>query len=296
MGFLDSGAGADLSQVDDSGAPEPANEQVDNSIPVETQPEPKGERVALPTGRRAAAKQAQDAVLKEIGSLKETLTQEQQRFRQELERRDRELAELRGGFQAIQPILQKQQETAKPQAPNPDDLHRKATEALEAGRFEEYRRYEREAITAEVLGKIPQSQAQQQPQGPMLPPELQMVIMTNPAAQRVVSNKNGLEMFATKDNELRLMGISPGPERWRKAFELADNTFGGSQAVQPQYSQQSAHALAAVPTSRPSAPAAREPGITLTKQEEYWADLAGMSREEYAKFLAESNPSRIENG
>lgn len=280
MGFLDNGGGADLNQVEDNTPSEETASYTQEEQSTSTNESSK------PTGRRAQAKAAQDAVLNELKTLRESFTTRDQEFRNEIERRDRELAELRGGFQAIQPILQQRQEPPKPPAPDSAELNRKAREALDAGKFEDYDRYKTEALKADLLNEIQKRVPQQQQERPQpgVDPRLQIIMMQHPT---VAMNPRGIELARLKDQELAIMGIADSPDRWKKAFELAENSINGGKPTQPQYSQSAAQVLSSIPTSRSGANTqeANNPASTLTDAQKYWADASGMSREEYAKIL-----------
>jgi hypothetical protein len=112
----------------------------------------------------------------------------------------------------------------------------------------------------------------------------------------VNAGEKGRLLAIIKDQELGLMGMPDGMDRYRKAFELAANQLGGQQQTQPQFSQASRGALAGVSGARNSGPTgAGEPGIVLSAYEKDVARRCGMSLEEYATYVAEGQPDRVKN-
>jgi|GEM_PF-4419556 len=304
MGFLSDGGGANIEALEDNTeataqTEESVQQEADEEPAVAVEP-PKGEKVQLPSRRQRAA-QRNDELSSKLRSIEETLNKRDEEYRRELARKEEELNRLRGGFDAIKPLLERSAQPQAPQGPQetPDDLYAKARSALDAGRFDEYERLHRQAIKLEIKQELAPKQAASPPAvpqaaGPVAPmdPRLQVIMTQHP---KVTMHQRGLELVTVKDRELAIMGYTDGPERWKRAFELAEASIGGSETPPRQYSQQGAAAMAAVPTARGQAGAGpKSPGVTLTPEEIRWAKLADMSLEEYAKTVAELHPERVE--
>lgn len=294
MGFLgDAEATEDTS--DDTGADEtvgaeqPASAQVDSSENESVRPaEPqKTERVALPSRREKAA-QRQSSFSDEIKALRETMTQSQKSYGEQLAAIQQENARLRGGFEAIVPVLQRQQQPAGPAQQTPDAKKREGRKALDAGDFETWDRLNTEAILDQVYAHMPQPQQA----APQTSPVVQAMLMQHPSV--VDAGERGIQLAIIKDNELALMGVPNTPERYRKAFQMAEAQLKPNTA--PAYSQASRGALAGIPRGQSGGGGGGEPGVQLTAYEIGVAKRCGMSPSEYAKYVAEMDPSRVSNG
>lgn len=299
MGMLDQA----LNDGGDSPAAEPdtgaADGGADETVAV---PEPeKKEHVALPTGRRGrAAARAGNEALDKVAALEQTWTKEKDDFRRELATRDTEIARLRGGFEALQPILQQRQAPQPPAPPPPDPsaIRREARAALDAGRYDDYERLSAHATRIEAKAEVFKELEERgvfQDRGPArsgVDPRLQIIMNQHP---RVALAPNGQELAIAKDMELAALGQQNGPERWKRAYEMAEAMIGGQATTSREFSQQGAGAMAGIPTGRNTAGtgAARPRGVELSDLEKDWARRGGMSYEEYAEELAKAHPERI---
>lgn len=290
MGFLSEATAADSSNDEPVTGAE-GGEAVDTSAPandnaISTKPE--GAPVKL--SRREAAKQ-RDELATKLDALTKTFGEAQKSWETKLSQVEQESARHRGAFEVLTRQQQIQQGAQQP-APrkSPDEMKRAAREALDAGKFDDWDRLNTEAILEQVKGLIPA----QQPgySGPH--PVVQAMMSQFPAVLN--AGQRGIDMAIAQDNVLAAMGVADGPERYRKAFELASNTLGG-QSQQPQpFSQASRGALAGVAGARNSGQSnGGEPGIMLSAYEKEVARRCGMSLEEYATFLAEGQPDRVKN-
>lgn len=253
------------------------------------------ERVALPAKTRRGNERAR--LENEVKSLKETSIKSIEELKGALARRDQELAELRGGMQAIRPILER---GTQPQPPatqlDPADLRRQAKKALDqgGGGFDEYERLNQQANQVEMDRRIEELKKQLAPQQaqPQIHPALQAIQAQN---WKVQTHPLGQMTAIQKDALLAHAGEPAGPERWSKAYKMAETElFGSSQ--QGGYSQQGAGALSGVPTGRNGASQSggnRAPSVELTDHERMIAAKAGMKTEEYAQILADAYPERV---
>ncbi len=290
MGFLNDATAADSSN--DEPVTSDSGESTDNGTPANDNAisaKPEGAPVKL--SRREAQRQKNDELSSKLDALTKTFGEAKTSWESKLAQVEQENARHRGAFEMLTRQQQIQQ-GAQQQAPrkSPDEMKRAAREALDAGKFDDWDRLNTEAILEQVKGLIP---AQQQVQsGPH--PVVQAMMVQFPAV--VNAGQRGIDMAIAQDNVLAAMGVPDGPERYRKAFELASNTLGGQQQQQPQFSQAGRGALAGLPGNRNSgATGGGEPGITLSPYEKEVARRCGMSLEEYATFLAEGQPDRVKN-
>jgi hypothetical protein len=292
MGFLNDATAADSSNDEpitgnDSGelteTSTPAN---DNAISTK----PEGAPVKL--SRREAQRQKNDELATKLDALTKTFGDAQKSWETKLSQVEQESARHRGAFEQLTRQQQIQQAQVQQQTPkkSPAEMRREAQAMLDAGKFDQWQDMFTESIVEQMKGIIP---AQQQVQsGPH--PVVQAMMVQFPAV--VNAGQRGIDMAIAQDNVLAAMGVPDGPERYRKAFELASNTLGGQAAQQPQYSQASRGALAGLPANRTGgAQNGGEPGIMLSAYEKEVARRCGMNLEEYATFLAEGQPDRVKN-
>lgn len=288
MGFLNDATAADSSNdepvTDNAELPETPTPANDNAISTK----PEGAPVKL--SRREAQRQRSDELTSKLDALTKTFDESRKSWEAKLAQVEQENARHRGAFEMLTRQQQIQQaQVSQPQRKSPDEIKRAAREALDAGKFDDWDRLNTEAILEQVKSLIP---AQQQVQsGPH--PVVQAMMVQFPAV--VNAGQRGIDMAIAQDNVLAAMGVPDGPERYRKAFELASNTLSGQNPQQPQYSQASRGALAGLPANRTGGQSAGEPGIMLSAYEKEVARRCGMSLEEYAGFLAESQPDRVRN-
>lgn len=290
MGFLNDATAADSNNDEPvtaesgestSGA-EPAN---DNAISTK----PEGAPVKL--SRREAQRQKNDELSVKLDALTKTFGDAQKSWETKLSQVEQENARHRGAFEVLtrqQQIQQGQQQ--QPARKSPVEMRRDAQAALDAGKFDQWQDMFTESIVEQMKGLIP---AQQQVQsGPH--PVVQAMMVQFPAV--VNAGQRGIDMAIAQDNVLAAMGVPDGPERYRKAFELASNTLGGQTQQQPQFSQASRGALSGLPGGRSAGTTnGGEPGIMLSAYEKEVARRCGMSLEEYATFLAEGQPDRVKS-
>lgn len=286
----------DKDDLPEDKAPEEGAPEVEAATP--TAPEGPGATVSLAPklSRRAQAAEETKRTL-------ETLTSKLDSLTSSLSERDQQLAQLRGYMeaQAQQPryVAPPQQQS---QLPDPDVLMREAKTALDNRDFDAYHAKTAAAIEARTLRTLaPAFQELQQRAQPanQMPPEMAAMFAAHPD---VAMHPRSIELLQAKNLELHARGVPPGPERLRMVFsEVNGLVKSGKQGNGggAQYSQASAAALAGVPTSTRSAGTGTTegPGITLTAAELEVAkklEKSGvMSRADYAKGLAEADPSRI---
>lgn len=294
MGFLNDATAADSGNSDEPVISE-SGDSTDNSTAsvdgnaISTKPE--GTPVKL--SRREEQRQKRDELSVKLDALTKTFGDAQKSWETKLSQVEQENARRQGQFDAVIAQTRQQQITQQQQQParkSPDELKRQAREAIDAGKFDDWDRLNTEAILEQVKGMIP---AQQQVQsGPH--PVVQAMMVQFPAV--VNAGQRGIDMAIAQDNVLAAMGVPDGPERYRKAFELASNTLGGQAPQAAQFSQASRGALSGLPNSRNSGSAGSgEPGVMLSAYEKDVARRCGMSLEEYASFLAEGQPDRVKN-
>lgn len=250
--------------------------------------------LAKPESRRARAererKEEIDRLAKSVERLSDGLSQ-----------RDQQLAQMRGFMeaQAMRPQYAPQQQ----QAPTVDyaQLAKDAKKALDEGRFSDFQELTIAAAEAKTMARLaPALQELQQRQQPpnQMPPELGAMFAAYPD---VAMHPRHVDFLQAKNLELNARGVPPGPERLRMVFAEVDANLKGSKknGGGAQYSQGSAAVLSGMPTSRSGAGGggSNGPGITLNAAElKIAADLERkgiMSKADYAKGLAEADPSRI---
>ncbi len=261
-------------------------------------PEEKGEFVAMskiqpkkPGSRRYQAESVVEQRLKEFN---DNWSKERQTYEAQRSQAAQELAQLRGQIEAMQRMPQQQPQAQ--QGPDPAQMRREARAALDAGKFDEYERLRDEAVQiesdrradAKVEAKLKEFR-QQMPQP--INPAIQMLIGQHKNV--ALAGERGIRAVMLKDQELgELYNVPPGPERVRKAFEIADGLLGSQQQpTPPSYSRDSAAALSGVPTGRSSngSSAAGEAGVTLTALQLEAARAAGMDPASYVRW---SNPQK----
>ncbi len=292
MGFLSEATAADSSNDepttggDNAELPETPTPANDNAVSTK----PEGSPVKL--SRREAQRQKSDELTTKLDALTKTFDESRKAWDAKLSQVEQESARHRGAYETLIAQTRQQQIQQAQTTPrkSPVEMRREAQAALDAGKFDQWQDMFTESIVEQMNGMIP---AQQQVQsGPH--PVVQAMMVQFPAV--VNAGQRGIDMAIAQDNVLAAMGVPDGPERYRKAFELASNTLGGQAQQQPQYSQASRGALAGLPNSRNSgASNGGEPGIVLSAYEKEVARRCGMSLEEYATFLAEGQPDRVKN-
>lgn len=208
-----------------------------------------------------------------------------------------QLAEQNARLTGMLEAFQRQPPPAAPAAPkppeeSPEELLEKAGKLLEEGKWQEYERTRLKAsevvadrrvreVEERMQRKLDEQRSQQ------ISPALQQLIFEHKAVAK--AGPRGLSLVQIKDQELGVAwNLPPGPERVTKAFELAEATLAneGKSKQSTGYSSDSAAALAAVPTNRPTAgKSAAGEGYTLTAQQLAAAKAAGMTKEEYVRWL-----------
>jgi hypothetical protein len=288
MGFLSDGGGApEVASTETSEEPAEGAEAAEATPEAEQIDHTPVERVTL--SRKETAIQKRNAIEKQIESLSNTVKETATKHQAELAEARAESARIRGTYDALVPFLQQRQSPGPtPAAPDSQALLREANAALDKSDMGEYHRL----LTASILAGLPQQQAQApQQQSRQASPVVQAMLGQFPAV--VDAGDRGLQLAIIEDQKLGLLGIPDGPARYRKAFELASNQLAPQGA--PQYSQQSRQVLSGVPPARSAGGSSKgEPGVSLSSFELKWAEAAGMSKEEYAKAIAEKDPKRLE--
>lgn len=288
---------ADPSDGDDLPADgDPQSGAVDAAPPIETPPAPEGPGEVVPItpklSRRAQAQQEMNQRLEGLAKNVEALTGS-------LSQRDQELGRLRGlmEYQAQQPRYAPPQQQ---QGLDPDSLMKEAKKALDDKDFDTYHAKTAEAIqlrTLRTLAPVFQELQQRQiPQGTM-PPEMIPYFSAHPELAR---HPQHILLLQAKNTELEARGVPAGPQRLQMVFAEAEAVAKSTRKGNgPQYSQQSAAALSGTPTSRGNGGAnpTGTAGVTLTASEMEVAkklEKQGlMSRADYAKGIAEQDPSRL---
>lgn len=286
---------------DDSAAREALAGAADDKEPPEQElppaPEPpKAVALEKPRSRRERAEEVVNGKLKE-------LSENVARMSEGISARDRQIGELTGHLQALaqrQAYVPQQQyqPPPTPQLPDPEELERKAQEAIDRKDFTGYQRLTREASVAATLRAIQPVLAQRQqvqaPPADTVPPALMPYFAAYPD---VASHPAAMQLLAAKNVELEARGFRAGPERVRQIFEDVRATLKGGQTPgAPAYSQSSAAVLAGTPTSRPaggSSAAEGKPRVELTREERIFAQKAGFSEHDIATEIAKSHPDRI---
>lgn len=291
----------------DKGSAEPAEpaESTETTAPepVEAAPIAPAEPVAvpIPQPRLSRAARAAEETKKEVGEMRRMVDEIRQGKDQEIGRLRAELS------QRQQPVyVQPQPVQQQPAEPDPDELLRKADQALtassrgEAGKWDEYRQLERQAYSIiarrEARGMVPQ----QQPQA-SADPMLAATLAQYPDVTR--SGQAGINLAIAEDNRLAAMGYQAGYDRYHEALRLASTTIqaarNGGKAPGPQYDRSSAAALASGPTGRGNGQSATNggPAMMLSPDEERtWravAAKAGMTWEEYMGHQSKAHPEWV---
>jgi hypothetical protein len=240
--------------------------------------------------RRAAAEAAVDDKIKShLGEFEKKWTTERQTYEQQLQEQRQQNARLAGQLEAMQ-RMPAPAPVPVAEGPDPAELRRQAKKALDDKDFDSYERLRDQAaeiaadrkveervsrVARELRAEIPQQ----------APPEIQFLMTQH--RNVALNGQRGVQAVMLKDQELGLYGTPPGPERVAKAFELADRMLAPRQQPgRPQFSQDGAAALAAVPTGRPSggAGAGGEAGEPLSSLEKETAKAAGMTEADYKKW------------
>lgn len=280
----------------DDAAPAPDQDTDDAPEAAPAPPPPKApERVQLPQqpmGRRARAAAARDELAGQVKALQDSINKSQQDYRDELARRDAEIANLKGRYEALQPLVQKPAD----QAPDPEALKRQADEALDKGNYSEWRRLNEAAQDARFEKKLADIKKDMAPAPPAAGPNpiIQGLLVTSKNV--MAAGERGFRLVQLKDQELALRYNMPdGPERWTRAFQMIDAELGANNKNEPAgFTQQAAGALAAVPTTRNAGGKTKSgPAVELTDLEKAWAERAGMTLQEYADELAKAHPERV---
>ncbi len=257
---------------------------------IVTTPEaPRTERVTL--NRKGRAQAAQNELSKQISSLQETFTKRDEDYSRRLAERDAQIARLQGSLETIVPIMQRSQEGRAQQGPTPESLMAEAEKALDNKDISTYQKKFAEAVKLQVLSEVPRPQAPQQQEPPFvmaMRAQHPAVAMKGPEGDRLVIAI--AEQLGVTEN------MPPGPDRLKLAFSMAEKALAKKPGAQFSTSQQNRDALSGVPTTRGNGGAGgnKGPGVELTATELRWADAAGMSKEEYAKYLVEGHPERLE--
>lgn len=282
--------GAEADDIADDGADEVTEPQISEPAPPPENAVPLPDK---PLGRREAAKREREEYQKKVGGLEEAVKTMAEEGRKERAEYQAQLSRMMGNLEAMQ--RQPQQQPAQVKAPDPTALLEEATALLEKGDF---RRYQEKLLEAGEIRALNRMRAEYQPpkqnNPPPMDPRMQAVIMSTPAAGKVLGHERGMQMAQVKDNELAVMGVPDGPDRWRKAFELAEQTLLGNQPARSQFPTSNKQALAGIPTSRTNGSAKQAgPQVKPPANWEMWARRAGMSKEEYLNIHAANHPESV---
>jgi hypothetical protein len=236
--------------------------------------------------------QAESVVEQRLKEFNDNWSKERETYQSQRQQSEREVAELRGQIAAMQKM--QQPATSQQQGPDPAQMRRDARAALEAGKFDDYERIRDEAAQIEADRRADAKvEAKLQEFRQQLPAPVHPAIqyLMNQHKNVAMSGERGVRAVMLKDQELgELYNVPPGPERMRKAFEIADGLLGSQQSpTPPSYSRDSAAALSGVPSGRSNGGGSSEAGVTLTGLQREAAKAAGMSAIDYARW---SNPSK----
>lgn len=291
-----------------STAPEGASEDVSTEETAdETESQPasiaeeaapiKQESVPLPAkplNRREQARVEREALVKDVDSLKQTLSQRDEEYRRQLSENQQMIARLMGGMEA----MTRQREAASRPASqqDPSELRRKAREALDNKDLDTYERLRDEAVHIEVSEKaqklIDSKLAEfRQSQPEPVHPVIQTLITEHKNV--ALAGQRGVKAVMARDSWLEgVYNMPPGPDRVRKAFELANQDLAGK-TPQAQFSTNGRDALSGIAAGRANSGGRHEPAVNLPPGWEKWARDAEMSKEEYARMYADAHPEAI---
>lgn len=281
-------------QGEEAGAPEggaaPAAAVEPDHAPSDYQPAKR----ARPSRREAAI---EEKINGRLGEFEKRWTTERQTLEQQLAEQRMHNARLAGQLETLQRMpAPAAPAPVRDDRPDPAELRRQAKKALDDKDFDSYERLRDEAtildadrrneermktFRTEIQQAIPQQ----------APPEIQFLMAQH--RNVALNGQRGVQAVMLKDQELGIYGNPPGPERLSKAFELAEKMLAPRQApARPQYSQDAASALSAVPVGRAAGAgggggAEPEP---LTDLEKRTAKGAGMSEDDYRKWR---NPDKF---
>ncbi|SRR5216110_209969 len=273
-----------------------AREPETPAIPPPPEPD-KQVTLTPPKSRRA---RIEEEYTNKVSSLADMVT----KLTQGMSERDRQVGELTGHIQALsqrQYAPPQQQYAPPPQLPDPEDLERRAQEAIDRKDFTGYQRLTREASVADAMRRIaPALQRMQQQQQPapqqqnQIPPALMTYFAAYPD---VASHPRAMELLASKNVELDARGFAPGAERVRQVFDEVRAVLSGGKPVgRASFSQGSAGALSGVPTRSSNGGGgggSSEAKVALTTEERIVAKRAGFSEEKMANLIAQSHPDRV---
>ncbi len=267
--------------------------------PAEPAPPPEPVAVPLPPKRLSRREQAALDDRKRLDELERKHEETRRNYEHEVSRLRTELA--------VRPVqvahVPQPQQVQPQQAPDPDEIYRKADQALDAHNLPEYQRLTRMAQKAE-RDREWQERAQQfrpqqaQQQAPMDPG----FVATLAQYPEVINSPQGQALAVAEDQILQAMGYQPGPQRLHMALTAARNRITGSQkTANPGYDQRSAAALSSAPANGRSAGAPSNgggsPALMITPDEERTmravAKKSGMTWDEYAHSYAGLNPDRV---
>lgn len=296
MGFLTEGGRAAKKTdeaPDDSELPETDVSDDSQQDAAPEREEPKGERVEIkqPSRRQRAHLELQETFKKSLSEATET-------FQSQLRERDNQIAQMLGRLEAIQSSRPAPVEPERPKITDDqiEEVERAADEALAKNDYTSYRKHQRkltrliaDQAAEEKFSRVP---AQSEPQPGGIPPALLGFAVAHPD---VIQKDPNLNWVRLKDQELEMMGWKPGPERVKKAFEMASQVLSGSaKSSGTGFSTSTAPILSGVPTNTGRAGGgSRAPGVILTDHEKFVAKKAGMTLEEYARNLAATHPDRV---
>ncbi len=286
---------------DDSAAREALAGAADDKDPPEQElPAPETTKPVTLEKPKSRRERAEDVVNGKLKELSETVG----KLSEGISARDRQIGELTGHLQALaqRPAYQPPQQYAPPppQLPDPEELERKAQEAIDRKDFSSYQRLTREASVAATLRALQPglSQLAQRAQAPAQHEGVHPGLMPYFAAYpEVATHPEHQALLAAKNIQLGARGVPIGPGRLKMIFdEVQADLRGTRQPGAPAYSQSSAAVLSGTPTSRPAGGSSAhegKPRVELTQEERYFAKKAGFSEHDIATEIAKSHPERI---
>lgn len=246
-----------------------------------------------PGGRRNKTQEQIDERLKKF---EDTWSQQRQTYESKISEMQAQQARLLGQVEALTRMPQQQQPA--PQKPGADEdpsaLRKRAREALDAGKWDEYDELNHKAAVIAAERSMEQRIAPQfeevrraipQPVDPMIQ------YLVNSHQNVAMAGLRGLQAVDVKERELAVLyNVPPGPERLQRAFDLAEKSLAQQRTPQASpYGQDAAQALSAVvPTSRPSASGGSrntEEGHQLTPVQEDTRRNLGWTKEEYIRWM-----------
>jgi hypothetical protein len=235
----------------------------------------------------AQVKPIEERFTNELRTRDEQLAAERQARAQQAET----LARLQGQIEAMQ--RQPAQQQAQPQGPDPDKLFADADEALRNNDISGYHAKQRAAYQVLATRQAQEAARQvreeiQRSLPPQVPPQIQALLFNSPHVRD--AGDKGIRAVIRMEQELEDEGVPQGYARTAEAFKRVNEKLTpkakATPPARPQYSQDAAAALSAIPTSRGAASSGGEGDVKLTTAQwaAYKADGTFKSPAEYLQW------------